>query len=55
MIVAIGAFLPFSPLAKVLGFTPLPWTYWLWLAGMLVVYVILTQVVKTWFIRRFGE
>jgi hypothetical protein len=25
------------------------------LAIMLVCYVILTQVVKTWFIRRFGE
>ena len=55
VIVAVGAFLPFSPLANLLGFTPLPWTYWLWLAGMLVIYVILTQFVKTWFIRRFGE
>jgi Mg2+-importing ATPase len=54
-IVAVGALLPFSPLAKLLGFVPLPWTYWLWLAGMLVIYVLLTQVVKTWFYRKFGE
>ncbi len=28
--------------------------YWLLLAGMMVCYVLLTQVVKTWFVRRFG-
>jgi Mg2+-importing ATPase len=54
-IVAVGATLPFSPLANLLGFVPLPWTYWLWLLGMLVVYVILTQLVKTWFYRKFGD
>jgi len=54
-IVAVGAFLPISPLAGALGFVPLPPLYWLFLLGMLVAYVLLTQVVKTWFIRRFGE
>jgi len=29
--------------------------YWLLLAVMLLGYAILTQLVKTWFIRRFGE
>ena len=38
-----------------LGFVPLPPLYWLLLAIMLLCYVILTQVVKTWFVRRFGE
>jgi Mg2+-importing ATPase len=54
-IVAVGAFLPFSPLAGALGFVPLPAVYWLYLAGMLAAYVAMTQVVKVWFIRRFGE
>ena len=54
-IVAVGAYLPFSPLAGLLGFVPLPPLYWLFLAGMLALYVGLTQVVKVWFIRRFGE
>ncbi len=54
-IVAVGAWLPYSPLAADLGFTPLPALYWLLLLGMLIAYVILTQLVKTWFIRRFGE
>jgi Mg2+-importing ATPase len=54
-IVAVGAFLPYSPLAGALGLVALPPLYWLLLAGMLVCSVLLTQVVKTWFIRRFGE
>ena len=55
IIVAVGAWLTVSPLADTLGFVPLPPLYWLLLAIMLVCYVILTQVVKTWFIVRFGE
>ncbi|MHB8119834.1 MAG: magnesium-translocating P-type ATPase [Methanothrix sp.] len=55
IIVAVGAWLTVSPLADTLGFVQLPPLYWLLLAVMLVCYVILTQVVKTWFIVRFGE
>ena len=55
LIVAVGAGLTVSPLAKTLGFVPLPALYWLFLAIMLLGYAILTQVVKTWFIRRFGD
>jgi Mg2+-importing ATPase len=54
-IVAVGAWLPYSPLAGVLGLVALPLLYWLLLAGMLLAYVVLTQVVKNWFYRRFGE
>jgi P-type Mg2+ transporter len=53
-IVAIGAWLPVSPLAATLGFVALPAMYWPILGAMLLAYVILTQVVKTWFIKRFG-
>ncbi len=55
LIVAIGAYLPYSPLASWLGFVPLPPLYWLLLLGMLVAYVILTQLIKTWFYRKFGD
>ena len=55
IIVAVGAWLTVSPLANTLGFVPLPPLYWLYLAIMLLGYAILTQLVKTWFIRRFGE
>ncbi len=55
IIVAVGAWLPVSPLAPTLGFVPLPPLYWLLLAIMLIAYVILTQLVKTWFYHRYGE
>ncbi len=55
IIVAVGAVLPISPLAEMLGFVPLPITYWLFLAAMLTCYILLTQVVKVWFVRRFAE
>jgi Mg2+-importing ATPase len=54
-IVAVGAWLPYSPLAGALGLVALPPLYWLLLAGMLLCYVVLTQVVKTWFVRKFVE
>ncbi len=55
IIVTISAWLPTSPLAGTLGFVPLPPLYWLFLAGILLSYVILTQLVKSWFVRKFGE
>jgi Mg2+-importing ATPase len=55
IIVAGGAWLTVSPLAGALGFVPLPPLYWLYLALMLISYAFLTQMVKTWFVRKFGE
>ena len=54
LIMGIGAWLPFSPLAHWLGFVPLPPVYFLWIAGFLLAYSILTHLVKMWFIRKFG-
>jgi Mg2+-importing ATPase len=55
IIVAFGAWLTVSPVAGALGFVPLPGLYWLLLALMLAGYVVLTQLVKTWYYRRFGD
>ncbi len=49
-----GIWLPTSPFASALGMTALPGGYWLALAGILISYMLLTQVAKTWLIRRFG-
>ena len=54
-IVTFGAWLTISPLARTLGFVALPLLYWGLLAVMLICYVALTQVVKTWFYKKFGE
>jgi len=55
IIVAVGAFLTVSPLASTLGFVPLPPLYWLYLTIMMLGYAVLTQLVKAWFVRKFGE
>ncbi|MEU9799806.1 magnesium-translocating P-type ATPase [Streptomyces sp. NPDC051000] len=52
--VLTGLWLPFSPAAGSLGFVALPAGYFPWLVGVLLAYCTLTQVVKTWYIRRFG-
>jgi P-type Mg2+ transporter len=53
-IMAVGMYLPFSPIAHAMGFVPLPPIYFLWLALILSSYCVLTQFVKTWFIKKYG-
>jgi Mg2+-importing ATPase len=53
IIMAIGIWLPFSPLAAALKFQALPWPYFLWLAATLLGYCLLTQFLKKFYIRRF--
>ena len=53
-ICAVGLWLPTSPLAGALGFTPLPHGYWAALVLILAAYLLLTQAVKVWLIRRVG-
>jgi P-type Mg2+ transporter len=55
IIVSIGIWLTVSPLAQTLGFVPLPPLYWPILAAILLSYVILTYLMKRWFIHRFGD
>ena len=45
-IVLAGVALPFSPLAGVLGFAPLPATFFGFLAAVVVTYLLLVEVVK---------
>jgi Mg2+-importing ATPase len=45
----VGAVLPYTGLAHLLGFTPLPTTFFLLLFGMVVVYLVLVELAKTRF------
>ena len=54
VVVAVGSWLPYSPMAPMLGLVPLPWKYWLWIGGFMLAYSILTHNVKVWFFKRFG-
>jgi Mg2+-importing ATPase len=51
-IMAFGAWLPYSPVAPALGFTPLPPLYWPILALTLLAYMALTQTIKVWLLRK---
>ncbi len=53
-ICVVGMWLPYSTFAAALGFTPLPQGYWPVLAAMLLAYLGVTQLMKSWLIRRFG-
>jgi Mg2+-importing ATPase len=47
----VSAVLPYTPLAGLLGFTPLPVTFFLLLFGMVVVYLLLVKLAKKRFSR----
>jgi Mg2+-importing ATPase len=51
VVVAVGAALPFSPLAHTLGFTHLPASFLAAVAGMIVGYLVLIEIGKRRFYR----
>lgn len=53
LIMAIGILIPFTPFGTSIGLQPLPLEYFPWLAGILLSYCVLTQLVKNWYIKRF--
>ena len=54
-VMAIGVYLPFSPLGAHLGLVPLPMSYFPWLTAILLGYCTLTQIIKRIYIRRFAQ
>jgi Mg2+-importing ATPase len=54
LVIAAACALPYSPLAGVLGLTPLPVAFWPWMVATVVAYSVLTHWMKTLFIRRYG-
>ena len=54
VVVVIGIGLTFSPLAGFLQLQALPLSYFPWLIVILTGYMVTTQLVKGWFVRRYG-
>ena len=54
-IMAIGICVPFTSFGSSIGLTPLPWSYFPWLVCILLSYCILTQWLKTLYIRVFNR
>ena len=53
LVVAVGTVLPFTPLAHILGFRPLPSLFFLALAGIVVCYLALIELGNYWFFRLY--
>jgi len=55
LIMLIGILIPFSPFASTLKLEPLPLAYFPWLIAILASYCLLTQYIKTIYIRKFKQ
>jgi len=51
--VAIGWILPYTPIGKFFGFAPLPWYIVLVLAGLVLVYLVIVEIVKRLFYKKY--
>ena len=52
-VIAIGIYLPFSPFAGAFQFLPLPPLYFVLLFIGLILYFLITQTLKVWFIKKY--
>jgi Mg2+-importing ATPase len=55
VVMLIGIAIPFSPFAAALKMQPLPLMYFPWLIGILLIYCLLTQSIKKWYIKKFDQ
>ncbi|WP_321847266.1 magnesium-translocating P-type ATPase [Pseudomonas paraveronii] len=55
VVIALGIYVPFSPLGALVGLQPLPLAYFPWLVGTLLSYCCVAQLMKTIYIRRFKQ
>ena len=51
-VVAVAFLLPYTPLGVIFKFSPPPIAFYPALAGLIAAYLILTEVVKKWFLKR---
>ncbi len=54
LIMALGVAIPLSPLAHWFEMQRVPGLFFVWLAGILIAYIMLTQAMKVFYSRRWG-
>lgn len=54
LIITIGYAIPFSPLGPYFGFEKPSWALLLAIGGIVVSYLAMAQVVKTWYVKKYG-
>lgn len=53
--IAVLTAIPFTPFGRMIGLAALPPVYFAWLAGIIMLYMILATIMKRVYIRRYGE
>lgn len=53
--ICVGTILPYTPFGKSLGMSAMPLSYFPWLIGMILCYMLLATFLKTMFRKRYGE
>jgi len=53
--IAVLTVIPFTGLGKAIGLAPLPPVYFAWLAGTVLLYMVLATIFKKIFVMRYGE
>lgn len=53
--ISIGTIIPYTNFGKILGMSPMPTVYFLWLGAMILSYMVLVTILKKIYIRRYGE
>ena len=54
-IISVGLAIPYSPIAGYLGFEPPSMAYLFALSGIVGLYLMMTQIVKMWYVKRYGQ
>jgi Mg2+-importing ATPase len=55
VIMAAGIAIPYTPIGVAVRMVPLPAAYFPWLVATLAGYCLLTQIIKRWFLRKYGS
>ena len=54
LIVAIACILPFTPIGSLFGFVALPASFFAVLAGLVISYLVIVELVKRWFYKKYA-
>ena len=54
IVMLVGLIIPFTRFGANMGLMALPGIYFVWLAGILFSYCVLAQLVKHWFVKKYG-
>jgi Mg2+-importing ATPase len=55
LLLIVGVALPYTALGKAIGFVTLPLHFYYWLVAILFCYILLAQMLKRWYIKKYNS